>query len=134
MREEQGRSEPDLSGKMNERGLSTSGASDQINFDAPATFLKWPSLGGQRRLDSTGPYSLLDGSLNECIREFLAKPTVTRHLYEIHTSPQVPFVGAVVTAETVAELAHLRDFLARAATVLTPGGPFHETREDQPDN
>ena len=91
-----------------------------INFDAPATFRKWPSLNGQRRVDSNGPYLLLDATLDECIREFLAKPTVTRHLYEIHTSPQAPFVGEVVSAENVAELAHLRDFLVRAVTALTP--------------
>jgi hypothetical protein len=97
-----------------------------INFDAPATFCKWPSLNGQRRVDSIGPYLLLDATLDECIREFLAKPTVTRHLYEIHTSPQAPFVGEVVSAENVAELAHLRDFLDRAVTALTP--PVAENR------
>ena len=89
-----------------------------INFNAPATFRKWPSLNGQRRIDSTGPYLLVDGTLDECIREFLARPIVTRHLYEIHLSPQAPFVGAVVTAEDIAELAHLRDFLGRAAAAL----------------
>jgi hypothetical protein len=45
-----------------------------INFDAPATFHKWPSLNGQRRNESAGAYLLLDGTLDECIREFLAKP------------------------------------------------------------
>jgi hypothetical protein len=93
--------------------------SNKIDFDAPATFRKWPSLNGQRRIDGTGPYLLLDSTLDECIRQFLAKPTVTRHLYEIHTLPQAPFLGEVVTAENVAELAHLRDFLARAAAALT---------------
>ena len=104
---------------MNERGPITSGTSDQIDFDAPATFLKWPSLNGQRRLNSH-PYLLFDGTLDECIREFIAKPTVTRHLYEVHTPPQPPFVGSIVSAENVAELAHLRDFLVRAATALGP--------------
>jgi hypothetical protein len=50
----------------------------------------------------------------------LAKPNVTRHLYEIHMSPQAPFVGEIVSAENVAELAHLRDFLVRAGTALKP--------------
>lgn len=90
-----------------------------INFDAPATFRKWPSLNGQRRIDSTGPYLLVDGTLDVCIREFLARPIVTRHLYEIHTSPQAPFVAAVVAAENIAELAHLREFLVRTAAALT---------------
>ena len=43
-------------------------------FDARATFRKWPSLNGQRRIDSSGPYLLMDGTLDACIREFLAKP------------------------------------------------------------
>ena len=92
---------------MTDSDLSASG----INFDAPATFRKWPSLNGQRCADSSGPYLLLDGTLDECIRDFLAKPPAIRHLYEIHTSPQPPLVGAVVSGEIVAELAHLRDFL-----------------------
>ncbi len=92
---------------MRDSDLSASG----INFGAPATFRKWPSLNGQRRTDSSGPYLLLDGTLDECIGEFLAKPAAVRHLYEIHTSPQPPLVGAVVSGEIVAELAHLRDYL-----------------------
>jgi hypothetical protein len=100
--------------------MRESDRSNQIDFDAPATFRKWPSINGQRRIDGTGPYLLLDSTLDECIRQFLAKPTVTRHLYEIHTLPQAPFVGEVVTAESVAELAHLRDFLVRAETALAP--------------
>jgi hypothetical protein len=27
-----------------------------VNFDAPAVLRKWPSLRGQRRTDSAGPY------------------------------------------------------------------------------
>ena len=88
---------------MSNSDLSASG----INFDAPATFRKWPSLNGQRR-----PIAPLhDGALLECIQQFLARPPAVRHLYEIQTSPQPPLVGAVVSGEIVAELAHLRDFL-----------------------
>jgi hypothetical protein len=82
-----------------------------VNFDAPATLRKWPSLNNQRRTAGTGPYLLLGGTLDECIREFMAKPAPMRHLYEIHTSPQPPLVDAVLSGEIVAELARLRDFL-----------------------
>ena len=78
---------------MSNSDPSVASTTAHINVDSPATFRKWPSLNGQRRVDSIGPYLLLDATLDECIREFLAKPTVTRHLYEIHTSPQAPFVG-----------------------------------------
>ena len=55
--------------------------------------------------------ALVDGTLEECIREFMAKPTTTRHLYEILTAPQPPLVSAVLSGEHIVELARLRDFL-----------------------
>ncbi len=67
-----------------------------VNFDAPAILRKW---------------LLVDGTLDECIREFMAKPASVRHLYEIHTSPQPLLVNAVLSVEHVVELARLRDFL-----------------------
>jgi hypothetical protein len=68
---------------------------------------------GQRvwSTDGTGPYLLVDGTLDKCIREFMAKPTPLRHLYEIHTAPQPPLVSAVLSGEHIVELARLRDFL-----------------------
>lgn len=82
-----------------------------VNFDAPAMLRKWPSLNNERRTASPGPYLLVDGTLDECIREFMARPASMRHLYEIHTSPQPPLVSPVLSGEIVAELARLRDFL-----------------------
>jgi hypothetical protein len=82
-----------------------------VNFDAPAILRKWPSRNNQRYTDSTGPYLLVDGTLDECIREFMAKPASMRHLYEIHTSPQPPLVSGVLSGEFAVELARLRDFL-----------------------
>jgi hypothetical protein len=82
-----------------------------VNFDAPAVLRKWPSLHNERRTEGTGPYLLVDGTLDECIREFMGKPVSTRYLYEIHTSPQLPLVGAVLSGEHIVELGRLRDFL-----------------------
>ena len=82
-----------------------------VNFDAPAVLRKWPSIRNERRTDDASPYLLLEGTLEECIREFMAKPTPVRHLYEIHTAPQPPLVIAVLTREHIVELARLRDFL-----------------------
>jgi hypothetical protein len=96
---------------MSDSDLSAHGTAAHINFDAPATFRKWPSLNNQRRTDAGSPYLLVNDTLDECIRQFLAKPPRVRHLYEIHTSPQAPLVDAVVSEEIVAELARLRDFL-----------------------
>jgi hypothetical protein len=83
----------------------------RVNFDAPAILRKWPSLRNERRTEGAGPYLLIDGTLDECIREFMAKPFSTRHLYEIHTSPQSRLVDRVLSGETIVELARLRDFL-----------------------
>ena len=82
-----------------------------LDFSAPATLRKWPSLNNARRIEGRGPYLLVDGTLDECIREYMAKPPSMRHLYEIHTSPQPPLLGPVLCGDQVAELARLRDFL-----------------------
>jgi hypothetical protein len=82
-----------------------------VNFDAPAVLRKWPSLRNERRTEGTGPYLLVDGTLDECLRAFMAKPTSTRHLYEIHATPRPPLVNAVLPEGLIVELARLRDFL-----------------------
>ena len=84
---------------------------ESVNFDRPALLRKWPSLGNQRRANGTGPCMLADGTLDDCIREFMAKPAPSRHLYEIHTAPQPPLVADILSGEIVAELARLREFL-----------------------
>ena len=53
----------------------------------------------------------MEDTLDECIRQYLSKPPKVRHLYEIYTSPQPPFLSAVLSEEIAAELARLRDFL-----------------------
>jgi hypothetical protein len=84
-----------------------------IDFTAPAMLRKWPSLNNERVSASLGarPYLIVDGSLDECIRQFLAKPAGQHHLYEIHTAPQSDLVSAVLSAEHIVEIARLRDFL-----------------------
>ena len=84
-----------------------------IDFNAPAILRKWPSLNSERISAALGarPYLVVDGSLDECLRQFLAKPASQRHLYEIHTAPQGDLVSAVLSAEHIVEIARLRDFL-----------------------
>jgi hypothetical protein len=84
-----------------------------IDFNAPAILRKWPSLNNERISASLGarPYLVVEGSLDECLRQFLAKPASQRHLYEIHTAPQTDLVSAVLSAEHIVEIARLRDFL-----------------------
>ncbi|WGR92952.1 hypothetical protein MTX20_34790 [Bradyrhizobium sp. ISRA435] len=52
-----------------------------------------------------------DGTLDECIQEFIAKPKKSRHLYEIRTTPQAPLIPEILSPEHIIELSRLRDFL-----------------------
>ncbi|KWV56052.1 hypothetical protein AS156_04960 [Bradyrhizobium macuxiense] len=82
----------------------------QLNFTAAARLYKWPSLGNLRREDRA-PYMVSDGTLDECIREFMAKPANSRHLYEIRTKAQAPLISDILSPEHIVELSRLRDFL-----------------------
>jgi hypothetical protein len=88
-------------------------AHNQIDFTASAVLKKYPSVGGLRNPDAQyrAPYTLLEGTLDECIREFMSKSASQHALYEIHTRPQLPLVTEVLTGEHIVELARLRDFL-----------------------
>jgi hypothetical protein len=68
-------------------------------------------LKNERRTEGQGAYLVVDGTLNECIRSFMAKPVSMRHLYEVHTLPQPPLVEPVLAGEIVAELVRLQEFL-----------------------
>jgi hypothetical protein len=48
----------------------------QVNFNAPASLRKWPSINKERRTDAAypEPYLLFDGTLDECLREMISKP------------------------------------------------------------
>jgi hypothetical protein len=80
-----------------------------VDFAAPAELRKWPSLNNQRRPDRE-TYIVTAGPLDQCIREFMAKPEPTRHLYEIRTARQPPLIMDVLSAEHIIELSRLRNF------------------------
>jgi hypothetical protein len=84
----------------------------RIDFSAPAELRKWPSLNRQRVSVSLGarPYMMSEGTLDECIQQFMRLPEAQRHLYEIHTAPQADLVTAILSTEHIVELARLRDF------------------------
>jgi hypothetical protein len=84
----------------------------QINFDAPASLRKWPSIKNERRTDVANPYLVQDGALLVCIEELLSKLASQHPLYEIHTDPQEPWVKAVLSARHVYELVRLRKLLS----------------------
>ena len=59
---------------MSDNDPPTAGFDPHANFDAPAILRKWPSLNNQRRTDVAGSYLLLESTLDQCLREFMAKP------------------------------------------------------------
>ena len=87
----------------------------RIDFSAPATLRKWPSLNKQRVSASLGarPYMIGEGTLDECIQQFMQLREAQRHLYEIYTEPQSDLVSAILSTDHVVELARLRDFLEK---------------------
>ena len=86
-----------------------------IDFSAPATLRKWPSLNKERVSASLGArsYMISEGTFDECIQQFMHLPVAQRHLYEIHTEPQSDLVSAVVSPDHVVELARLKDYLVK---------------------
>ena len=87
----------------------------RVDFNAPAELRKWPSLNKQRVSTSLGarPYMISEGTLDECIRQFMELREAQRHLYEIHTAPQSDLVSAVLSPDHIVELARLRGFLGK---------------------
>lgn len=87
--------------------------SHKIDFDAHAALRKQPSRNGQpaRNVLWPNPYLIFDGTLGECLDQFLTKPAGQRHLYEIHTAPQADVVSSIMSSEHLTELARLREFL-----------------------
>jgi hypothetical protein len=84
----------------------------QIDFSAPAELRKWPSVNRQRVSASLGtrPYMMSEGTLDDCIQQFMRLPEPQRHLYEIHTAPQSDIVGAILSTDHIFALARSRDF------------------------
>ncbi|MBR0695060.1 hypothetical protein [Bradyrhizobium lablabi] len=81
-----------------------------ISFDAPATLRKWPSRSNER-IESGTSYTVREGTLDSCVRDFMAKPQSSRHLYEIHTAPQPPVITGILSAHQIVEIARLRSYL-----------------------
>jgi hypothetical protein len=79
----------------------------QISFAAPAVLRKWPPIRNERVSASLGanPYLVAEGTLDECMRQFMGKPINQHHLYEIHTAPQCDVVSAILSAKQIVELA-----------------------------
>jgi hypothetical protein len=56
----------------------------RVDFSAPAELRKWPSLNNERVSASLGarPYLISEGTLDECIQQFMELREGQRHLYE----------------------------------------------------
>jgi hypothetical protein len=62
-----------------------------VNFEAPAGLHRWPSLKNERRPDRTGPYLIVDATLNECISEFTVSHFACSVRPPLGTEPRSPY-------------------------------------------
>jgi hypothetical protein len=87
----------------------------KVDFSVAGTLRKWPSVNKERVSAALGarPYMIIEGTLDECIQQFMRQPEAQRHLYEIHTARQSDLVSAILSTDHVVELARLRDFLGK---------------------
>ncbi len=71
-----------------------------MNDDASAKLMKWPSLGGERisPKDGASPYTIMRGSLRDCVNALRSKPESSHHLYEIHTGDSAVMSAAEAMA------------------------------------
>ena len=99
--------------QINAQGPTGRMSDTRIDFGAPATLRKWPSVNKERVSTALGarPYMVIEGTLGECIQNFMSRPESQRHLYEIQTAPQSDLVSATLSAEQIVEVARLKDFL-----------------------
>ena len=99
--------------QINAQGPTGRMSDTRIDFSASATLRKWPSVNKERVSATLGarPYMVIEGTLDECIQNFMSRPESQRHLYEIQTAPQSDLISATLSAEHIVELARLKDFL-----------------------
>jgi hypothetical protein len=86
--------------------------SDPIRFEMPAALYKWPSLDARR---VTAGYSIkalrtYDGTLADCVREFMLKPINQRPLYEIVTDPRAGLRDYILRPNEIVEISERTDF------------------------
>jgi hypothetical protein len=83
-----------------------------VRYDAPSALRKWPSIKGERvsPADRAAPYKIFVGTLDECIREFSAKPISQHHLYDVTTGHQPAFEQNILSAPDVTNIIARADF------------------------
>ena len=86
-----------------------------VRYDAPSAVRKWPSIKGERvsPADGAAPYKIFVGTLDECIREFSAKPISQHHLYDVTTGHQPAFEQNILSAPDVTKIIARADFPKR---------------------
>ena len=84
--------------------------SDPVLYDVPATLHKWQSLEKKRSGEGIGSMQIWEGTLAGCVREFMAKPTSQRPLYDIFTDTQPGLTKTILESDDILALAAREDF------------------------
>jgi hypothetical protein len=89
-------------------------ASTPVRYDAPATIHRWftPEDRAVRAGDVVRAAVVFEGTLAECVREFLAMPTDEQFLHEIFTDTQDGLVRSILGPDDIRKVAARDDFPA----------------------
>jgi hypothetical protein len=77
-----------------------------MTSDTTAKLMKWPSLNGERisPTDGAAPYTIMQGSLRDCVDALRGKPASSHQLYEMHMGD-----GGIMSASEALALVPTRE-------------------------
>jgi hypothetical protein len=81
-----------------------------IQYDLLSNLYKRSAVEPVRTGDRVGIDMVFDGTLDECIKEFMEKPICQRPLYEVHTVPQAALEKSILSATDLLAIASRADF------------------------
>jgi hypothetical protein len=81
----------------------------ETKLDSAAVLLKYPSANKQRT--GSSPYTVIEGTLNQCVRKLTSYAVDTRHLYEIQVTMTPGGAPMTIPYDQIVELARFKDFI-----------------------
>jgi hypothetical protein len=94
------------------RGLTEAEKLLPINYDAPASLHRWNSLEKKRARDAQmyGTRQIWDGTLAGCVKQFIAKPSARKPLYDIMVGEEAGVGKTILEPRDIVEIANRSDF------------------------
>jgi hypothetical protein len=83
-----------------------------LRYDLSAALQKWDSVERVRTGDILRAGNVSEGTLADCVRQFMSKPIAERSLYEILTEQQPGLSTTILGPTEILEIAQRPDFPA----------------------